>query len=62
MTALREAHAELADELTGLIRDVVMLHSPDRHDRCNGCDWGGHDGPGMWPCRTINLIKEGMGC
>lgn len=63
MSEAQEAHEALADELTGLIRDVVMLHKPDSsYDECRGCDFGGYEGdaPG-WPCRTIRLIQEGMG-
>lgn len=60
--SLQEQHEALADELTGLIRDVVMLHRPDGEDECEGCDLGlwPNSGP-LWPCRTIRLIQEGMG-
>lgn len=62
MTPEQEAHEELADQLVGLIRDVVMLHRPDVFGDCCGCD--PTEGAGLcipWPCATVRLVQEGMG-
>lgn len=67
MSELQEQHEALADELTGLIRDVVMLHRPHEDSSCAGCrppedSIDPYQGLRMWDtCPTIALIKEGMG-
>lgn len=41
------------------LHPVIELHHPDEHEECQGCD-GGPDYRGEWPCRTIELILEGL--
>ena len=41
------------------LHPVIELHSPDEYEECQGCD-GGPDYRGEWPCRTIELILEGL--
>lgn len=68
MSELEDAHEILADELSGLIRDVVMLHRPDEYGTCAGCavlpmEMGlpGEAPYQDWPCRTIRLIQDETG-
>lgn len=62
-TAKREKERqELLDILataTGTVKAIVELHSTNKWDECQGCDFGGWEGEEpAWPCRTIELIAE----
>jgi hypothetical protein len=67
VSSSEDEHAALADELTGLIRDVVMLHAPDVLRLCRGCNaqpWAEQESYvayQQWPCPTFRLIRDGMG-
>lgn len=67
MMSAKESHEALADELTGLIRDVVMLHAPDAIGQCAGCNVGPwieqepYVAYQQWPCPTVKLVREGVG-
>lgn len=55
----RKELLDLLAKATGPVKAIVELHSVDKYDECQGCDFGGYEGdkPG-WPCRTIDLIAE----
>ena len=58
---LRAAMAAL-DALKGVERRVLDLHSRDKHNECEGCDWGAYaEGGADWPCSTVSLIAEHHG-
>lgn len=41
------------------LHPIIELHCPTEDEECQGCD-GGPDYSGDWPCRTIELILEGL--
>lgn len=62
---LAEAQARIAGVQARLalahpaLHPIIELHSPTESLECGGCD-GGPDYGGDWPCRTIELILEGI--
>lgn len=58
--ARRAAAAELDALVPEALRPIIDLHYPDQSGGCLGCDVDDDsylDRP-VWPCRTIDLIRE----
>lgn len=57
-----DRHAAIVQPLTGALRAVAVLHSPDDDGTCTGCDFDGMEAEAPeWPCRTIDTITETEG-
>lgn len=64
---LAEAKARIAGTTARLalahpaLHPIIELHSPDEEESCQGCNAGSYaEFPPDWPCRTIELILEGL--